>query len=408
MDDVFFCISLGGWNALLGIALTTLLSAAVQGELAFRRTLLLNRLGLAAMLPLVALGPLDAAGRAHWAPLLMSMALAGAAMMGWGLRDMNALARKATVEASICVLTVLVPMVSLGFGMKAYLLALAGVSTGIGSLLFTDLAVHFRRHRKVTPSEWGQLLSLAVFTLVFGASGLHTLLVPTQSYPAYGLNLPAWAATPAAIFVASLPFMVIALALAIINERLLERLSHEALIDELSGLPSRRGLRRMASHLLNRRRSAGHDVAVIMLDIDHFKVFNDTYGHDTGDQVLAHVSAILRQSLRPEALLGRVGGEEFAAVVPIRQRHDARAVAERLREAAEAHPLRRETGDLGVTISLGVSFVGNRSLTDAMKEADAALYAAKRGGRNRVAVATELSRVDHEAGVAGAKVGLRA
>jgi len=403
MSDVFFCFSLGGCNALLGLLLTATLSASVQGELAFRRPLMLSRMGLAVMLPLLALGRLDDAGRQHWSPLLVSLAVGGAALMGWGLRDMNARARKPAVEAALCILTVLIPMVALGWGLKAYVLAIAGVSTTIGALLATDLAIRFRDNGKATPSERGQLLCLGVFTLLFSASGLYTLAVPAPVYPAYGLNLPPGTTAPAVIFIVSLPFVMIAIALSIINERLLDRFSHEALIDELTGLPSRRGLRCMTDRLLSQRGKSGRDMAVIMLDIDHFKAFNDAYGHDTGDRVLAHASAVMRQSIRPDVLLARIGGEEFAAVVPIEQRHDALAVAERLREATAAHPLLTEAGKLGITISLGVAFLGARSLTEAMKEADMALYTAKRTGRNRVVVSAGLSGVEpRQDGLGGA------
>jgi diguanylate cyclase (GGDEF)-like protein len=130
-------------------------------------------------------------------------------------------------------------------------------------------------------------------------------------------------------------------------------------------------------------------VALLMIDIDHFKSINDRHGHLIGDEVLRHVTQVLSDHLRDDALLARYGGEEFTVMLPLRAAEDAQVVAERLRQVVEAHPCQAGAGPssvtIGVTISVGVAFHHRtRPLEDALSRADARLYEAKQGGRNRV------------------------
>ena len=125
-----------------------------------------------------------------------------------------------------------------------------------------------------------------------------------------------------------------------------------------------------------------------MLDLDHFKVVNDTYGHATGDKVLKVAAATLQANVRHDALLARYGGEEFVAVVPVDDLAGARRVAERLRGAIEAAAWSTTVQMAnGVTVSVGVALVGAAGgLDEALQRADQALYHAKHEGRNRVQV----------------------
>jgi diguanylate cyclase (GGDEF)-like protein len=127
-----------------------------------------------------------------------------------------------------------------------------------------------------------------------------------------------------------------------------------------------------------------------MLDIDHFKQVNDTYGHAVGDQVLRAVARRCRESLRGIDLLGRYGGEEFAALLPEDELAGARRAAERLRQHIANAPVDTERGLLNITISLGAAAVseGCPDLTALLDRADAAMYAAKKAGRNRVETLT--------------------
>ena len=132
----------------------------------------------------------------------------------------------------------------------------------------------------------------------------------------------------------------------------------------------------------------GQPLSLLMLDIDHFKSFNDSYGHLTGDQVLRLVGMSLRQTIKGQDITARYGGEEFAVVLPKTALRQALTVADHIRRAIMAKELRKKSTCeiLGrVTISVGVSMLKPGDDTDSLIErADACLYAAKRNGRNRV------------------------
>nr|WP_244426932.1 diguanylate cyclase [Methylorubrum extorquens] len=132
-------------------------------------------------------------------------------------------------------------------------------------------------------------------------------------------------------------------------------------------------------------------LACLLLDIDRFKLINDTYGHEAGDEVLRAFAERIRQYVRPMDILARYGGEEIVMVVPGAELPDARAIAERIRHRIEATPFAIDGGtrDIGVTVSVGVSVrrATDTGPSDLLKRADTALYRAKSFGRNRVEAA---------------------
>ncbi|MDX5444881.1 MAG: PAS domain-containing protein [Zoogloeaceae bacterium] len=161
-----------------------------------------------------------------------------------------------------------------------------------------------------------------------------------------------------------------------------------AATDPLTGLPNRRSfMERLDRAWLEARQRPAGDGAVLMLDIDHFKSVNDTWGHAVGDEVLQHVANVIRQSLRRHDVPGRLGGEEFAALLPDATLENARLLAERVRERLEREPARTSAGEVGVTISIGVAHFDGSSVRQVLERADEALYEAKSGGRNRVCLA---------------------
>lgn len=158
--------------------------------------------------------------------------------------------------------------------------------------------------------------------------------------------------------------------------------------DELTGLANRRALMALAQQALAGARRDGGRLALLMIDVDHFKRINDAHGHGVGDAVLRQLAQTLAQGLRERDRLGRLGGEEFLAVLPDADEAAAHQVAERMRAAVAAAPLPRAEGALPYTVSIGVAGVRPGDTTDALiARADAALYRAKAAGRDRVVVA---------------------
>jgi two-component system cell cycle response regulator len=161
-----------------------------------------------------------------------------------------------------------------------------------------------------------------------------------------------------------------------------------ALTDSLTGLFNRRYLMVHIERQLARIAETKKPVATLILDIDHFKAVNDTYGHDAGDQVLREVAARTSRNLRNFDLVARYGGEEFVVILPDTDEDVAIIVAERLRQSIAAQPVAVAGLDkpINVTTSIGVTLSGTSKelATDVLKRADEALYRAKREGRNRV------------------------
>jgi diguanylate cyclase (GGDEF)-like protein len=159
-----------------------------------------------------------------------------------------------------------------------------------------------------------------------------------------------------------------------------------AMVDSLTELPNRRGLDDAFARQLMRSLREQHAVSLLMVDVDHFKKLNDTHGHLIGDDVLKRLARILRHHVRPHDLVARYGGEEFALLLPNTDIDTAVMIGERLRTAI-GNP---ETEDVSrhlpsATVSIGVSAARSSiSLSELISQADAALYRAKQGGRNRV------------------------
>jgi diguanylate cyclase (GGDEF)-like protein len=174
-------------------------------------------------------------------------------------------------------------------------------------------------------------------------------------------------------------------AIAIRHAQLFEAQEENALTDELTKLPNRRALAQRFLQEMQRARRHHNAIAFLMIDLDHFKNVNDTYGHLNGDAVLAELAQILHTGARESDVCARYGGEEFALILHETTEPGARVLAERLRAkvAAATFP-----GGLKLTISVGVAATDEPALfTQLMDRADQALYAAKQSGRNQVRVA---------------------
>ena len=159
-----------------------------------------------------------------------------------------------------------------------------------------------------------------------------------------------------------------------------------AMTDPLTGALNRRQIFELGQQTLRRLRQSKQAFGLLMIDIDHFKMINDRHGHPIGDAALQHVVHCLRSGLRQTDLIGRVGGEEFAIILPMTPTNDALRIAERLRARAAAKPLKQGSTTVCMTISVGVATARHtdHSLEQIIARADTQLYRAKEGGRNKV------------------------
>ena len=176
----------------------------------------------------------------------------------------------------------------------------------------------------------------------------------------------------------------------LVSERTVTVHKAAASMDPLTGMFNRRGFAEATSRVIEREANAGRPVTVLIFDIDHFKSINDRFGHPAGDEILKLFAAVVVNSLRITDLSGRIGGEEFAALLPC-SLEEAVVVAERVREAFASSGIVVEDGPVDTTVSIGVAGGPAGTVLEVLlAAADAALYQAKRGGRNRVEAAEEL------------------
>jgi diguanylate cyclase (GGDEF)-like protein len=162
-----------------------------------------------------------------------------------------------------------------------------------------------------------------------------------------------------------------------------------AMKDALTGIPNRRYFMMRLDSEWKRYRRYGRPLSLLTLDIDHFKSINDRFGHDVGDETIIAVARLCQAKIRDSDVAARIGGEEFAILLLETDFVEARVVAERLRAAVAERPIACRNQEIAVTVSVGAAPADEMTAEPAelMKRADEALYAAKRGGRNRVAVA---------------------
>jgi diguanylate cyclase (GGDEF)-like protein len=176
----------------------------------------------------------------------------------------------------------------------------------------------------------------------------------------------------------------------LVTERTVSAHRTAASTDPLTGMFNRRGFAEATSRVIEREANAGRPVTVMILDIDYFKSINDRFGHPAGDEVLKLFAAIVVNTLRITDLSGRIGGEEFAALLPC-SLEEGMLAADRVREAFENSGVVVDEGPVETTVSIGVAGgPAGTELEVLLAAADTALYQAKRGGRNRVEAAEEL------------------
>ena len=176
----------------------------------------------------------------------------------------------------------------------------------------------------------------------------------------------------------------------LVSERRVSTHRTAAAMDPLTAMFNRRGFAEACSRVIEREAKAGRPVTVLIFDIDHFKRINDSFGHPAGDEILKLFAAIVVSNLRISDISGRIGGEEFAALLPCGLEEGV-FVADRVREAFATSGITCEDGPIDTTVSIGVAGgPAGTELEVLLAAADTALYQAKRGGRNRVEAAVEL------------------
>jgi len=206
--------------------------------------------------------------------------------------------------------------------------------------------------------------------------------------------------TSAAQFTARLRIAKRVLALEYSLKSALEKKHHLAMTDSLTGAYNRRYFTRHLGRELKRAQRFGGDVSLLMLDIDHFKRVNDTYGHVVGDVVLRKMSRLISRSLsRTTDWCARLGGEEFAVVLEGTNLAEAQVCAEKVRQAIANTPIATSAGAVHITVSVGISGLeeildrGTVTVLSLQERADINLYASKAGGRNRVTVSESIRPV---------------
>jgi diguanylate cyclase (GGDEF)-like protein len=248
--------------------------------------------------------------------------------------------------------------------------------------LFLSALMIIRHRDDSRAAEWAAAVSMILFAISQGiAAGMAMLQGPNGDEAYRTLYLHYNFITLPAGYVTTSMFVIFMLA-----SDLSEKMKDIAIRDELTGLLNRRGFTEYGERAFSLARRNGTTLSVIMTDIDRFKFINDKFGHAAGDSALAHFANLFSESRRSEDVVARVGGEEFALLLPGTELRDALAIADQLCARIGSTPLDMTSVGLPMTSSFGVASISENdaSLDDMVLRADRALYRSKRAGRNQV------------------------
>jgi len=262
----------------------------------------------------------------------------------------------------------------------AYRIALYNVAAACGYLMLASVAFRFdvaeRRFRRLLVGIW---TLEALIGLVVAAVTIVAMPESIQAAPLAAIS----AATSIFCFIA-----MIMTGAKIAMDRSELRLQHLIRTDPLTGALNRRGMVEGFGTMKGRKADADRILALALFDLDHFKTINDTHGHQAGDAVLVAFAALCRTLVPSGGVFGRTGGEEFMALVEVRDIREAALVAETIRQAFAAARIETDRGQVSATVSIGIATAtaADGDLDRLMSNSDRALYKAKAGGRNRSAV----------------------
>ncbi|MCW5720114.1 MAG: GGDEF domain-containing protein [Devosia sp.] len=283
--------------------------------------------------------------------LIAAITMAGTGWFTWGHDDFST--RVIVVNSGLGVLCTV----------GVYALRQAGCHTVMDKLIMT-------------------ILVMGVFT--FFSRSVSEVLFVDPSLQTADILSPYWLVTSLTTIVYCLLVALTMLTAAALDA--IKELQAQTQTDPLSVLLNRRGFEVRGAQLLNAHASSGLPIALVMVDLDHFKTVNDQYGHAMGDLVIADFAGRLKSVMAPNAIAGRLGGEEFAVLLPLTDTSGARLFAETVRTSGQW------IGGLRITASYGVAqLLDDENLEHLLKRGDAALYQAKHGGRDCVRVAEDTS-----------------
>lgn len=288
------------------------------------------------------------------------------------------------------------PLIGLGLGVVAEIVVIALFHYGVDSFAWRTVAVSVfqggvgaaigltvLRHGHATRSRYPYLFTQLMALAILLGNGARAIIYVAKAGELTSLLQPsAWNLLFVSAGTTAWPVLTLG-AVMMVHDTMMAKAEHAANRDFLTGAWSRRAFFEFAELELKRARRSGRPLSLLLLDVDHFKKINDTLGHAAGDRVLVDVVPRTMATIRDTDYLGRVGGEEFAVLLPETTPACALKIGERLRAALAANS---EHGGVGFTVSIGVATLhGTEAFHELMRRADAALYAAKVAGRNRVA-----------------------
>lgn len=248
--------------------------------------------------------------------------------------------------------------------------------------LFLSAAVVVRQRIDTRPAEYAAAAMMGLFGVVQGIVATIAFLQGADGDAAYrALYLQFNFLTLPAGYVGIAMFVIF-----MMTSDLSAEMKSIAVRDQLTGLLNRRGFNEQCEKIFSLARRRDIPVALVMTDIDRFKSINDEHGHEAGDQALRHFTRLMQVSRRREDILARVGGEEFALILPGSTLDDAIQVADLLRERTEIAPFTYKNATVRMTASFGVATLSkaDAAMSEVVARADKALYRSKRDGRNRV------------------------